>query len=73
MTSDSEETDDDSESNSESVNSYLDPANMATNLESAMKTEMDWSYILARTYIQTFEPRGKRCFTKVQCRSSSKV
>ena len=26
---------------------------------------MDWSYILARTHIQTIEPRGKRCFTKV--------
>ena len=29
------------------------------------QTEMDWSYIFARTYIQTFEPRGKRCFTEV--------
>ena len=29
------------------------------------QTEMDWPYILARTYIQTFEPRGKRGFTKV--------
>ena len=32
-----EETDDDSEPNNENVNNYLDSANMATNLESAMK------------------------------------
>ena len=31
----------------------------------ASQTKMGWSYILARTYIQTVEPRGKRCFTKV--------
>ena len=31
------ETDDDSEPNNENVNSYLDSANMATKLESAMK------------------------------------
>ena len=31
------ETDDDSEPNNENVNNYLDSANMATNLESAMK------------------------------------
>ena len=37
MTSETEETDDDSEPNNESVNNYLDSANMATNLESAMK------------------------------------
>ena len=27
--------------------------------------KMDWSYIFTRTYIQTFEPEGNRCFTKV--------
>ena len=37
MTSETEETDDDSKSNNENVNNYLDSANMATNLESAMK------------------------------------
>ena len=38
MTSETEETDhDDSESNNANVNNYLDSANMATNLESAMK------------------------------------
>ena len=38
MTSETEQTDDDdSESNNENVNKYLDSANMATNLESAMK------------------------------------
>ena len=37
MASETEETDDDSEPNNESVNNYLDAANMATNLESAMK------------------------------------
>ena len=37
MTSETEETDDDSESNNTNVNNYLDSANMATNLESAMK------------------------------------
>ena len=37
MTSATEETDDDSKSNNENVNNYLDSANMATNLESAMK------------------------------------
>ena len=37
MTSETEDTDDDSEPNNESVNNYLDSANMATNLESAMK------------------------------------
>ena len=37
MTSETEETDDDSEPNNENVNNYLDSANMATNLESAMK------------------------------------
>ena len=37
MTSETEETDDDSEPNSENVNNYLDSANMAMNLESAMK------------------------------------
>ena len=38
MTSEKEETDDDdSESNNENVNNYLGSANMATNLESAMK------------------------------------
>ena len=37
MTSETEETDDDSESNNENVNNYLDSANMAMNLESAMK------------------------------------
>ena len=37
MTSETEETNDDgSESNNENVNNYLDSANMATNLESAM-------------------------------------
>ena len=29
------------------------------------QTEMDWSCILGRTYIHTFEPRDKGCFTKV--------
>ena len=38
MTSEIEETaDDDSESNNANVNNYLDSANMAKNLESAMK------------------------------------
>ena len=37
ITSETEETDDDSEPNNENVNNYLDSANMATNLESAMK------------------------------------
>ena len=37
MTSETEERDDDSEPNNENVNNYLDSANMATNLESAMK------------------------------------
>ena len=37
MTSEKEETDDESEPNNESVNNYLDSANMETNLESAMK------------------------------------
>ena len=37
MTSEKDETDDDSEPNNENVNNYLDSANMATNLESAMK------------------------------------
>ena len=37
MTSETEETDDDSESNNENVNNYLDSANMAMNLELAMK------------------------------------
>ena len=37
MTSESEETGDDSEPNNENVNNYLDSANMAMNLESAMK------------------------------------
>ena len=39
MTSETEETDDDeSETNNANVNNYLDSANMAMNLESAMKT-----------------------------------
>ena len=37
MTSETEETDDDSEHSNENVSNYLDSANMATNLESAMK------------------------------------
>ena len=37
MTSGTEETYDDSEPNYESVNNYLDSANMAMNLEAAMK------------------------------------
>ena len=37
MTSDTEETDDESETNNANVNNYLDSANMATNLETAMK------------------------------------
>ena len=37
MTSETEETGDDSELNNENVNSYLDYANMTMNLESAMK------------------------------------
>ena len=37
MTTETEETDDDSEPNNENVNNYLDSANMAMNLESAMK------------------------------------
>ena len=37
MTSETEEIDDDSEPNNENVNNYLDSANMAMNLESAMK------------------------------------
>ena len=37
MTSETEETDDDSEPNNENVNNYLDSANMSMNLESAMK------------------------------------
>ena len=45
MISETEETDgDDSESNNENVNNYLDSASMVTNLESAMKIaeEEDW-------------------------------
>ena len=37
MTLETEETDDDSEPNNENVNNYLDSANMAMNLELAMK------------------------------------
>ena len=37
MTSETEETDDDSEPNNANVNNYLDSVNMAMNLESAMK------------------------------------
>ena len=37
MTSETEDTDDDSEPNNERVNNYLDSANMATNLVAAMK------------------------------------
>ena len=37
MTTETEETDHDSGPNNENVNNYLDSANMATNLESAMK------------------------------------
>ena len=37
MASETEDTDDDSEPNNESVNNCLDSANMATNLEAAMK------------------------------------
>ena len=37
MISETEETDDDSEPNNENLNNYLDSANMATNLESAMR------------------------------------
>ena len=37
MTSETEDTDGDSEPNNESVNNYLDSANMAMNLQSAMK------------------------------------
>ena len=36
-------------------------------LQRTSQTEMDQSYILARAYLQTFESRGKRCFTKIQC------
>ena len=42
MTSETEETDDDeSETNNANVNNYLDSANMATNLETAMKIDED--------------------------------
>ena len=41
MTLETEETDDDSESNNENVNNYFCSANMATNLESAMKIAED--------------------------------
>ena len=37
MASETEATDNDSESNNENVTNYLDSANMAMNLESAMK------------------------------------
>ena len=37
MTSETEETDNDSEPNNENVNNYLDSAHMAMNLEAAMK------------------------------------
>ena len=37
------------------------------------RQKMDWSYISTRTYIQTFQPGGKRCSTKVQCRSNSEI
>ena len=37
MTSETEETDDELETNNTNVNNYLDSANMATNLETAMK------------------------------------
>ena len=33
---------------------------------------MDWSYILARTYIQLFEPRGKKYFTKYNVEATQK-
>ena len=41
MTSETEETDIDSEPNNENVNNYLDSANMAKNLESAMKIAVE--------------------------------
>ena len=37
MTSETEETDDDSEPNNKNVNNYLDSSNISMNLESAMK------------------------------------
>ena len=42
-------------------------------LKKPARQKMDWSYLLARTYLQTFESRGKNCFTKIQCGSYSKV
>ena len=41
MTSETEETDDESEPNNENVNNYLDSANISMNLESAMKLAED--------------------------------
>ena len=31
------------------------------------QTEMDWSYLLARTYLLTFEPWGQKCSTEIYC------
>ena len=33
---------------------------------------MDWSYIFASTHIQSFEPEGKRCFTKYNVQAIQK-
>ena len=42
MNSETEETDGDSEPNNENVNNYLDSANIAMNLELAMKLANSW-------------------------------
>ena len=34
---------------------------------------MDWSYLLASTYIQTFGPRGEKCFTKYNAEAIQKL
>ena len=52
MTSANEDTDDDSEPNNERVNNYLNSANMATNLEAAMKPAEE-----EHIWIGTVEPQ----------------
>ena len=44
---------------------YSDPIQILNLIHETSPTEMDWSYIFARTYIQTFESRGKRCYKSI--------
>ena len=59
MTSETEVTDDDSESNNESVNNSFDSANMATDLEAAMKLAEEEDFWIgdsgASSHIMGFE------------------